>query len=259
MAEEKLNLIQKILRIRQEFTGLRIEKSGKGPKYSYFQLEDFMPKATELCNQYGVLPLISFTNELATMTIYDADSPDMFVITSPMSESKLMNCQPIQNTGSSETYSRRYLWMVFLELIVPDVLDANQGPDNGGYQNYQNGYQPAPSAQRPTVQPQNAPQPDNRPAVAPAQPQQAQGFDPRAVWREVMHFYGYDPRKSPQDPDNQDALKASHALFDPYAKKVEELTPEKGAALRERMRNLEAQRQKGPEDFQDDSAELGAS
>lgn len=255
MAEEKLNLIRKILRIRQEFTGLRIEKSGKGPKYSYFQLEDFMPKATELCSQYGVLPLISFTNELATMTIYDADSPDIFVITSPMSESKLLNCQPIQNTGSSETYSRRYLWMVFLELIVPDVLDANQVPDNGGYQNYQNGYQPRPAAQRPTVQPQNAPQADTRPAVAPAQP--AQGFDPKKVWNEVAMFYGYDNTKAPTDPDNADALAAAHELFDPYAKNVADLTPEKGEAIRQRLRNLAAQ--KGPEDFQDDSAELGAS
>ena len=246
MAEEKLNLIQKILKIRQEFTGLRIEKSGKGPKYSYFQLEDFMPKATELCNQYGVLPLISFTNELATMTIYDADSPDMFVITSPMSESKLMNCQPIQNTGSSETYSRRYLWMVFLELIVPDVLDANQGPDNGAYQNYQNGYQPKPAAQVRTTPPSSAPEQDNRPAVA--------AFNPTAVWKEMLLFYGYDFGKPQDDKDNTDALNAARELLHPYAKEVKDLTPDKAEAIRSRLAIMASQ--KGPEDFQDDADQV---
>ena len=267
MAEEKMNLIQKVMRIRQEFSKAELKKSGHNQYagYEYFELEDIVPKAMEICTACNVLPLISFTKDYAVMSIIDAESGEKLEITSPMAEAQLKGCHPIQNMGATETYSRRYLWMAFLEVTEPDPSDRTQGmPQNGwnqpaqGYQGYQN-YQSAPSAQRPTVQPQNAPQPDNRPAVAPAQPQQAQGFDPRAVWREVMHFYGYDPRKSPQDPDNQDALKASHALFDPYAKKVEELTPEKGAALRERMRNLEAQRQKGPEDFQDDSAELGAS
>ena len=112
MAEEKkMSLIQKVIRIRKEFTGLRIEKSGNGPKYDYFQLEDFIPKATDLCEQYGVLPVISFASDSAAMTIYDTDSPDTLVITCPMAESKLLNCQPVQNLGASITYLRRYLWM----------------------------------------------------------------------------------------------------------------------------------------------------
>ena len=251
MAEEKkMSLIQKVIRIRKEFTGLRIEKSGNGPKYDYFQLEDFIPKATDLCELIGVLPVISFASDSATMTVYDTDSPDTLVITCPMAESKLMNCQPVQNLGASITYLRRYLWMVFLELCVPEKLDANQTAPNG----YQNGYQPRnnPPAQRATVAPQNAPQKDPRPAAAP----QANAFDPRAIWNECVKFYGYDPSKPPTDKDNKDAMDAAHQLFDPYAKKLEDLTPEKGAAI---MQRIEAMRNvKGPEEFQDDAAELGA-
>ena len=254
MAEEKkMSLIVKVINIRQDFGLEELKKSGHNQYagYDYFELEDIVPTAMRICTKYNVLPLISFTKDYGVMTIIDADSGEKLEITSPMAEAQLKGCHPIQNMGATETYTRRYLWMAFLEVTEPDPSDRTQGmPQNG----YQNGYQPRnnPPAQRATVAPQNAPQKDPRPAAAP----QANAFDPRAIWNECVKFYGYDPSKPPTDKDNKDAMDAAHQLFDPYAKKLEDLTPEKGAAI---MQRIEAMRNvKGPEEFQDDAAELGA-
>ena len=231
-----MNLFKKINAIRKEFAVVEndegiIRKSGYNQfaGYAYFELSDILPKAMELCDKYGVLPLISFTAELAIMTIYDTDSGNSLQISSPLTEANLKGCHPIQNTGAAETYSRRYLWFAFLEVIEHDQLDSTQGKDE------------RPSAAVRTTPPSAAPAKDKRPAST---------FDPRKIWKSVLEFYGYDFGKSKDDKDNVDAMTAAHALFDPYAKSIADLTPEKGKAIMERLENMKASA--GPEAWQDD-------
>ena len=234
---DNMNLIRKVISIRSDFSKCEdgIKKSGKNKfaGYEYFELEDIIPKAMELCEKYGVLPVVSFGSDLATMTIYDADSDQKMIITSPMSEAELKGCHPIQNTGAVETYSRRYLWFAFLEVVERDALDHGQEPAST----------PAGKPAR-TAAPSEAKPKDDRPAST---------FNPKDVWKEVLVFYGYDFSKPKDDKDNADALKAAHGLFDPYAKNVKDLTEEKGKAIRERLAVMSSQ--KGPEDF-DDSEDI---
>lgn len=242
MAEEKMNLIQKVMWIRQEFGSAKLKKSGHNQYagFDYFELEDIVPKAMEICTKYNVLPLVSFNKDFAVMTIIDAESGEKLEITSPMAEAQLKGCHPIQNMGATETYSRRYLWMAFLEVTEPDPSDRTQGmPQN-------NGYQPKPAAQVRTTPPSSAPEQDNRPAVA--------AFNPTAVWKEMLLFYGYDFGKPQDDKDNTDALNAARELLHPYAKEVKDLTPDKAEAIRSRLAIMAAQ--KGPEDFQDDADQV---
>ena len=228
-----MNLIRKIISIRSDFSKCEdgIKKSGRNAYagYEYFELQDIIPKAVELCDKYGVLPVISFGDGLATMTVYDSDTDQKIVITSPMASAELKGCTPIQNTGAIETYSRRYLWFAFLEVVEHDPLDRGQ----------ESATDPASRPAR-TAMPSEAKPKDDRPAST---------FNPKDVWKEVLVFYGYDFSKPKDDKDNADALKAAHALFDPYAKNVKDLTEEKGKAIRERLSVMSAQ--KGPEDFDD--------
>lgn len=80
--------------------------------------------------------IISFTNELATLTLIDMEKPDaQIVFTSPMSTAKLKAAHEIQNLGAVETYERRYLYMTAFEIVEADILDATQGkPDTAAQQ-----------------------------------------------------------------------------------------------------------------------------
>ena len=69
-------------------------------------------------------PVVSFSIEDATMTIYDIATGESFEITSPMSTAKLKACHEIQNLGAVETYKRRYLWMTLMELVESDQAES---------------------------------------------------------------------------------------------------------------------------------------
>lgn len=140
-----MNVYQKLSATRVQLQELKLKKSGlnKFAGYDYYQLGDFIPACNKLAEKNGLCPVVSFTEELATMTIYDSDKPeDCIVFTSPMSEAKLKGVHEVQNLGAVETYERRYLYQTAFEIVENDWLDASEGADT-----------PAPKkAQRPIKQ-----------------------------------------------------------------------------------------------------------
>jgi hypothetical protein len=64
------------------------------------------------------------------MTIVDVASAQSIELTSPMAEAQLKGCHPIQNLGAVETYTRRYLWVVALEIVEHDALDSARPLEN---------------------------------------------------------------------------------------------------------------------------------
>lgn len=128
MAE--LNIYQKLQNARVEFLAMKVGKSGlnKFAKYKYFELSDILPPIIDIFARYKLCSIISFGQDLATMTIYNTEKPnESIVITSPMSSADLKACHAVQNLGAVETYQRRYLYMVALEIIENDALDATTG------------------------------------------------------------------------------------------------------------------------------------
>jgi len=114
---------------RDEFHKLELTKSGfnKFAGYKYFELSDFLVPAMQCLKNEGLVPVISFEAEYASMTVHVADDPgDIIVITSPMAEAHLKGCHPIQNMGAVETYSRRYLWTTLMEVLEHDALDGSE-------------------------------------------------------------------------------------------------------------------------------------
>ena len=124
----KLNLYQKIQKIRVELQEMNLKKNGQNEfaHFKYYELADFLPPLNKLADKYGVCNCISFDNDFATLVIYDADSDQNIKFTSPMRELKL-NGNAIQGLGGVETYSRRYLYLTAYEIVENDLFDAVAG------------------------------------------------------------------------------------------------------------------------------------
>ena len=125
-----MNIYEKLQTVRVALQNKNLKK-GKTNTYSgyqYYELADFLPELMQLMKDNKMTSVISFTNELATLTLIDMEKPDAQIIfTSPMSTAKLKAAHEIQNLGAVETYERRYLYMMAFEIVEADVLDATQG------------------------------------------------------------------------------------------------------------------------------------
>jgi hypothetical protein len=125
-----MNAHQRLSLARQLFHAIKLEKSGKNTfaGYSYFELGDFLVPALEVFQEVGLIGTVSFTSDLATLTIANLDDPsNVVVLTSPMGSAALKGCHEVQNIGAVETYQRRYLWITALEIVEHDALDATTG------------------------------------------------------------------------------------------------------------------------------------
>lgn len=132
------NVYQKLLEARVLFMEEDVKKSGKNMKmsYKYFELQDIVPVALPIFQKVGLLPVTTFMNDMAMMIIINVDDPtDCINFTSPMREiepiistktgGEVTNA--IQRLGSVETYQRRYLYMVALDIVESDGIEAATG------------------------------------------------------------------------------------------------------------------------------------
>lgn len=126
------NIYLKIQNVKEKLLKENIKKSGKNKfaGYDYYELADFTPSIIKFCNEERLFTRISFDKELATLEIIDIDKPeDKISYTSPMEELELKGCNKIQALGGTETYSRRYLYMVAFDIIENDMFDSTTTED----------------------------------------------------------------------------------------------------------------------------------
>jgi hypothetical protein len=128
-----MSVYQKLSEARAKFHSLQLKKTGhnKFAGYYYFELGDFLIPALQVFKECGLLAVVSFTADVASMTIIDLEDGSQHVITSPMGSAALKGCHEVQNIGAVETYQRRYLWVAALEIVEHDALDAVTGSDKG--------------------------------------------------------------------------------------------------------------------------------
>ena len=127
------NIYSKMQKARCEFQEKPLKKSGHNQfaGYRYFELGDFLPTINSLLEKYNLCSNISFDNDMATLTIVNAENTDeKLVFTSPMSNANLKGCHDVQNLGAVQTYLRRYLWVNAFEIVESDGLDATTGKDD---------------------------------------------------------------------------------------------------------------------------------
>lgn len=127
-----MNIFEKIqtIRVNLSESGLKKGKKNEYAGYTYYELGDFLPHIMQLCKEQKIFPVVSFTAETATLTVYDCEKPDAKVeITTPMSTAQLKACHPVQNLGAVQTYLRRYLYIAMFEIVESDKIEAVTGKD----------------------------------------------------------------------------------------------------------------------------------
>ena len=120
------NVYLKLQQVRNELRKQDLKKTGenKFSKYMYYQLGDFLPVITDLCDKHKLVTIINFTQELATLTVIDAEKPEKEVtFTSQVAGANLKGCHEVQNLGAIQTYLRRYLYMNAFEIVENDWVD----------------------------------------------------------------------------------------------------------------------------------------
>ena len=125
----KMGVYKKLMQARLELQQTSLSKSGhnKFAGYKYFELGDFLPAIQKIFSKLNLCGIVSFGQELATLTITDLEDGSQTQITSPMSTAALKGCHEVQNLGAVQTYIRRYLWVAALEIVEHDVVDASAG------------------------------------------------------------------------------------------------------------------------------------
>ena len=121
-----MKVYKKLIDARNLLQTNELSKSGhnKFAGYKYFELGDFLPTVQAIFKDVGLVDVISFTAEMATMTIYDVEDGSSIVFTSPMGSAQLKGCHEVQNIGAVETYQRRYLYTTAMAIVEHDALDA---------------------------------------------------------------------------------------------------------------------------------------
>jgi hypothetical protein len=123
-----MSVYTKLSDARAKFHAMKLEKTGhnKFAGYKYFDLSDFIVPALQVFKECGLIGVVSFGKEMASLTIVDLESNEKMVVESPMSTASLKGCHEVQNLGAVETYVRRYLWVAALEIVEHDAIDSSQ-------------------------------------------------------------------------------------------------------------------------------------
>lgn len=121
------NIYAKLIEARKQFLAAGIKKTGvnRYAEFKYFTLDDIIPVKQSIFEGLGLADVISFGTEVATLTLFNADNPDETIeFMSPLREDESLIKNPIQKLGAVETYVRRYLYMLMLDIVEADAVEA---------------------------------------------------------------------------------------------------------------------------------------
>ena len=147
------NIYSKIMQARLQFLESNPQKSGRNEfqKFNYYELDDIVPTATRICNELGLYTEIDMGANLygyATLTVVNIDKTDekcYFRLKMPEINNENLN-NALQDTGRCETYLRRYLYLLFLDIAQNDEVDSTDNSKK-------------PTAKKPVQKPRNKPTP----------------------------------------------------------------------------------------------------
>ena len=121
-----MSVYKKLQKARTMLLSTDIKKSGmnKFAGFQYFELADVLPAITKIFDEVGLCGVVRFVSDTATLTVYDSEDASFIEFTSPLVYADMSKSQAIQNLGSTHTYLRRYLWLMAMEIVEHDAVDA---------------------------------------------------------------------------------------------------------------------------------------
>ena len=125
-----MNMYGKLIEARIRFREAGIKKEGKNiyAEFKYFRLDEIIPVKQEIFRDLGLADVITFGNEVATLTIFNVDNPEESIdFMSQLAPDESMIKNPIQKVGAIQTYVRRYLYLLALDIIESDGIEATTG------------------------------------------------------------------------------------------------------------------------------------
>lgn len=128
---KELTVLARLQKARSELMKVQKNKSGnnKFAGFSYMELKDFLPELTEICEKEGIAEVINLRREeqRAVITIFNVDNlADYVEFEVPMIEANVSKQQPIQNSGATITYYRRYLYQLAFNIVERDIVDSTE-------------------------------------------------------------------------------------------------------------------------------------
>lgn len=127
---ETMNVYAKLLEARKRFLEAGIKKEGKNTyaEFKYFRLDEIIPVKQAIFKDLGLADIITFSNEKASLTVINVDNPEEFLVfTSQLAPDESMIKNPIQKVGAIQTYVRRYLYLLALDIIESDGIEETTG------------------------------------------------------------------------------------------------------------------------------------
>lgn len=124
---EKLNLYAKLQKVRVELQKKKLKKSGvnKFSGYTYFELQDFLPAINALCYENGLSTIFNFNEDYAHLVIVNTEDPsENETFSTPVQIATLKSAAAMQNIGATQSYARRYLYIMAFEIAENDLIDA---------------------------------------------------------------------------------------------------------------------------------------
>lgn len=125
-----MNVYAKLCLAREMFLNSNVKKTGvnRYAEFKYFTLEDIIPVKQQIFKELGLVDTISFGDNKAVLTIYNTDNPEEVILfTTPTADDESLIKNPIQKLGAVETYVRRYLYLLVLDIVESDTVDAVSG------------------------------------------------------------------------------------------------------------------------------------
>jgi hypothetical protein len=125
-----LNVYAKLAVARNNFLEAPTKKSGKNryAGFNYFELEDIVPVAINIFAKLGLALIENITFEKATATLVNVDKPEeTIVFEAPAKDCNIEDgtkMSAIQGLGAYITYQRRYLYMLVLDIVEADPINA---------------------------------------------------------------------------------------------------------------------------------------
>lgn len=122
-----MSVLRKLMDARIALNQKDLKKSGRNKfaDYTYFELGDFLPATMTIFHKLQLASVVSFAQDMASLTITDTEDNSSVTITSPMAEANLKGSHPIQNLGAVQSYQRRYLWLAAMEIVEHDAIDSS--------------------------------------------------------------------------------------------------------------------------------------
>jgi hypothetical protein len=128
-----MNIYRKLMEAREKFLAMPVKKSGinRFAKFEYFELADIVPVKTAIFRELGLCDMITFGDDDAVLMLYNVDDPeaDPIVFRTPIKTQAVNGMNEMQAIGASETYARRYLYQLVLDIVEADTFDATMAQE----------------------------------------------------------------------------------------------------------------------------------